>query len=347
MDVFATMDQRMTLADVAAHAQRAERLGYTGLHVPEAVHDGFLMSLRALEHTSALRVATSVSLAFPRSPMTTAYAAWDLAAFSGGRFELGLGSQVRGNVEGRFGVAWSAPVPRMREYVSSLRAIFASWQDGAPLDVAGEHYRFGRMQPFFNPGPLACGPPRVAIGAVGPAMTRLAGEVADAVVTHPTNASPLVLRERVAARVAEGERKGGRAAGACAIVAGGFVATGRDDAAVAASRESIREYLGFLYSTPNYAGALALHGFAHLQPLLAQRARAGQWSEMRGAIPDALLDALVPAAPYAEIADRLLDWFNGLCAGLTFPLPVDPADDALAAAAIERLRAVPLRDASR
>jgi probable F420-dependent oxidoreductase len=338
MRVVATMDQRLPLADVAAHAQRAERLGYDLLHVPEAVHDGFLVSLRALEHTTRLRVATSVALAFPRSPMTTAYAAWDLAAFSNGRFELGLGSQVRGNVEGRFGVAWTAPVPRMREYVGALRAIFAAWQDGARLDFAGEHYRFGRMQPFFAPGALASGPPPIALGAVGPAMTRLAGEVADAVVTHPTNASPRVLRERVAVRVAEGERKGGRAPGACAVVAGGFVATGRDAAAVAAARESIREYLGFLYSTPNYAGALELHGFADLQPLLQQQARAGEWAAMRSAIPDALLDAVVPAAPYAEIADVLLAWFGGLCAALTFPVPADPADDALAAAAIAHLR---------
>jgi probable F420-dependent oxidoreductase len=336
--VVATMDQRMSIADVAAHARRAERLGYDQLHVPEAVHDGFLASLRALEHTTRICVATSVALAFPRSPMTTAYAAWDLAAFSGGRFELGLGSQVRGNVEGRFGVAWSAPVPRMREYVGALRAIFASWQDGVPLDVAGEHYRFGRMQPFFSPGRLETGPPRVALGAVGPAMTRLAGEVADAVVTHPTNASPRVLRERVAARVAEGERKAGRAAGACAIVAGGFVATGRDATAVAAARESIREYLGFLYSTPNYAGALELHGFADLQPSLQRLARAGRWGEMRSAIPDALLDEVVPAAPYGEIADLLRERFDGLCDALTFPVPADPADDALAAQAIARLR---------
>ena len=337
MQVLATMDQRMPLADVAAHARRAERLGYDGLHVPEAVHDGFLGSLRALEHTTSLGVTTSVALALPRSPMTVAYAAWDLAAFSGGRFELGLGTQVRQNVEQRFGVAWSAPVPRMREYVGALRAIFATWQDGAPLDFAGEHYRFGRMQPFFAPGPLASGPPRIALGAVGPAMTRLAGEVADAVLTHPTNASPLVLRERTAPKVAEGERRATRAPGACAIVAGGFVATGRDAAAVRAAREGIRDYLGFLYSTPSYAGALALHGLPDLQPALQRLARERRWDAMKSAVPDALLDATVPAAPYGEIAALLRERFGGLCAGIAFPVPADPADDALAAAAIAAL----------
>jgi probable F420-dependent oxidoreductase len=338
MHVFATMDQRLPLAAVAAHAQRAERLGYTGLHVPEAVHDGLLMALRALEHTTALRVSTSVLLAFPRSPMTTAYAAWDLAAFSGGRFELGLGSQVKGNVEGRFGVAWSAPVPRLREYVKALRAIWSCWQDGTPLDFAGEHYRFARMQPFFNPGPIESPAIRIALGAVGPLMTRLAGEVADVLVTHPTHASPPVLRERARPKVAEGLQRAERAADACAIVAGGFIATGRDATAVAAERERIREYLGFLYSTPQYWPALEVHGFADVGRHLHQLARESRWGEMRAAIPDALLDALVPAAPYAEIADVLRTWFGDLCAGVTFPVPADPADDALAAAAVARLR---------
>jgi probable F420-dependent oxidoreductase len=338
VNVFATMDQRMSLADVAAHAQRAERLGYTGLHVPEAVHDGLLMSLRALEHTTTLRVATSVLLAFPRSPMTTAYAAWDLAALSGGRFELGLGSQVRGNIEGRFGVAWSAPVPRLREYVRALRAIWTCWQDGTPLDFDGEQYRFARMQSFFNPGPIEDPSLRIALGAVGPAMTRLAGEVADVLVTHPTNASPRVLRERARPKLAEGLQRAGRTTDACAIVAGGFVATGRDAAAVATERERIREYLGFLYSTPQYWPALEVHGFADVGRHLHQLAREARWGEMRAAIPAALLDALVPAAPYAEIADLLRAWFGELCTGITFPVPTDPADDALAARAIAQLR---------
>ena len=339
MHVFATTDQRLSLRDIAAHAQRAERLGYTGLHVPEAVHDGLLMAMRALEHTTTLRVTTSVLLAFPRSPMTTAIAAWDLAALSGGRFELGLGSQVRGNVEGRFGVPWSAPVPRLREYVGALRAIWSCWQDGTPLDFAGELYRFGRMQPFFNPGPIEDPAIPIALGAVGPLMTRLAGEVADALVTHPTNASPRVLRERTRPKVAEGLQRAGRAADACAIVAGGFVATGRDATAVAAERERIREYLGFLYSTPNYGPALEVHGFAEIGRELHQLARAGRWNEMRAAIPDELLAVLVPEAPYGEIADLLRAWFGDLCDGITFPMPADPADDALAAAAIARLRA--------
>jgi probable F420-dependent oxidoreductase len=339
LEVWATMDQRLALRDVPAHARRAERLGYTGLHVPEAVHDGLLAAALALEHTSALRVATSVLVAFPRSPMVVAHAAWDLAAFSGGRFELGLGSQVRGNVEQRYGVAWTAPVPRMREYVGALRAIWRAWQEGAPLAFEGAHYRFGRMQPFFAPGPIEPGPPRVALGAVGPAMTRLAGEVADTLVTHPTQAAPAMLRVRVLPAIAEGERRADRAAGACAIVSGGFVATGPDEAAVRAERERIREYLGFLYSTPPYAPALEVLGVPELGRELHALARAGRWAEMPVRVPDDLVDAVAPAAPHAEIAAVLRARLHGLCAGLTFPMPADPAHDASARAAIAALRA--------
>ena len=130
IEVFATMEVRPPLAEAAAHARRAERLGYHGLSVPEAVHDGMLVALLCLEHTRELRVATGAIVAFARSPMLVAQGAWDLQRLSGGRFELGLGSQVKGNLEGRFGVAWAPPAPRMRDYVRALRAVFARWQDG-------------------------------------------------------------------------------------------------------------------------------------------------------------------------------------------------------------------------
>ena len=150
MEVWASMDQRMTLGEVPAHAQRAEALGYAGLNVPDAVHDGLLLAQAALAATTRLRVATSVLVAFPRSPMNVAHAAWDLASVSGGRFELGLGSQVKGNIVGRYSAIWSSPVPRMREYVGALRAIFDCWQNGTPLSFQGEHYVFTRMQPFLQ-----------------------------------------------------------------------------------------------------------------------------------------------------------------------------------------------------
>jgi probable F420-dependent oxidoreductase len=336
--VYATMEPGMPLREVPEHARRAERLGYTGLSVPEAVHDGFLTALLALQATRTLRVATHVALAFPRSPMTVAHAAWDLQSVSEGRFELGLGSQVKANVEGRFSVAWSPPVPRMREYLAALRAIWDCWQDGTRLAFRGRHYRFERMQPFFVPGPLA--EPRIPIhlGAVGRGMTRLAGEAADAIVTHPTQTSARMLRERTVPDLEIGARRAGRARRDVEILAGAFVATGATPAAVAAERERIREYLAFLYSTPQYASALEVHGWPEVGPRLRELARAGRWGEMKDVVGDGILDALVPAAPYDEIADRLREWYGGLAEGLTLRMPEDPRDDARAAAVIEKLR---------
>ena len=228
IEVFATMEVRQPLAEAGAHARRAEQLGYDGLSVPEAVHDGMLVALLCLEHTSRLRVATGAIVAFARSPMLTAQGAWDLQRLSGGRFELGLGSQVKGNLEGRFGVAWSPPAPRMRDYVLALRAIFARWQDGTPLAFESAHYRLTRMQPYFDPGPLEHPRLPIWLGAVNPGMTRVAGEVADGVLMHPTNSDPRTLREVTQPALAAGAARSGRRAGDVAIQACPFIATGRN-----------------------------------------------------------------------------------------------------------------------
>ena len=210
MQIHAGMDQRMPLAQVGAYARRVEAIGFDGLNVPDAVHDGLLTATVALRETTRLKVATSVLVAFPRSPMNVAHAAWDLQAFSGGRFELGLGTQVRGNIVGRYSTPWEPPVPRMREYVHALHAIWNCWQEGGPLDFQGSSYRFTKMQPFFNPGPIEHPEIPILLGAVGPKMTRLVGEVADGMLSHPTNSSPRYLREVTIPELAAGAVDAGR-----------------------------------------------------------------------------------------------------------------------------------------
>ncbi|MDG2334806.1 MAG: TIGR03617 family F420-dependent LLM class oxidoreductase [Myxococcota bacterium] len=324
MQVWASMDQRMTLAEVAAHARRAEALGYDGLNVPDAVHDGLLVAQAALAATQRLRVATSVLVVFPRSPMNVAHAAWDLQAVSGGRFELGVGSQVRGNIRGRYSTEWTPPVPRMREYIGALRAIFACWQDGAPLAFEGEHYRFSRMQPFFNPGPLEGERIKIHLGAIGPLMTALAGEAADGLMCHPTNSSPRYLEEVVRPRLEVGRLRGGRAAESVELMAADLAATGPDPAAVAAAREGLRELFGFLFSTPAYWPSLDLYGWEDVGRDLHAMTREGRWQEMTPRISDEMLDVLVPTGTYGEIADLLRARYRGLATRLTFPMPDDP-----------------------
>jgi probable F420-dependent oxidoreductase len=338
MQIYAGMDQRLALADVAGYARRVEAMGFDGLNVPDAVHDGLLTATVALQATTRLRVATSVLVAFPRSPMNVAHAAWDLQRFSGGRFELGLGSQVRGNIVGRYSTPWSPPVPRMREYVQSLHAIWECWQHGDKLVFEGAHYRFTKMQPFFDPGPLDTAPPPVLLGAVGPRMTALVGEVADGIMTHPTHSAPRYLREVTIPEIRRGCERAGRDTRPSLRVAG-FVATGATPDDVASEREKIRELLTFLYSTPAYWRSLDLHGWGAVGRELHELTRAGRWGDMAGRVHDEMLDALVPSAPYDQIDTVLRSWYSGISDQITFPVPPDPRLDAPAAAVIDRLHA--------
>jgi len=323
MRVYAGMSDRVGLRDVIPYAQRVEALGYDGLHVPETVHDGLAASLLALEHTTRLTVRTSVVLAFPRSPMLTAYGAWDLAAFSDGRFQLGLGTQIKQNVVGRFSVPWTDPVHRMREYVESLRAIWHSFQTGEPLHYEGRNYTFTRLQPFFNPGPLPDGsaPPSIWLGGVNEGMVSLAGSHADGIVTHPTNSNPRYLREICLPALGPDLRPGFQ------IVSGSQYITGPSQADVDRNREHHRRLLAFLYSTPPYRRTLTLHGWDDLGERLQAITRTQAWDTLHEHVTDEVLDALLPQATWDELPAVIDAWFGDLCDGVILPLPEDPAND--------------------
>ena len=341
MHVFAGMSDRVGLRDVISYAQRVEALGYDGLHVPETVHDGLAASLLALEHTSKLVVRTSVVLAFPRSPMLTAYGTWDLAAFSGGRFQLGLGTQIKQNVVGRFSVPWTEPVTRMREYIESLRAIWASFATGASLQYAGLNYTFTRLQPFFNPGPLADGvaSPTIWLGGVNEGMVSLAGSHGDGLVTHPTNSNPRYLREICLPAIEAGRLRSDRDQSRFQIISGSQYVTGPTRAEVDNNREHHRRLLAFLYSTPPYRRTLALHGWEDLGERLQTITRTQQWDALHEHVTDEVIDALVPQGTWDQLPDLIDQWFGGLCTGVILPLPEDPGNDSRFAEIIAAVQA--------
>lgn len=341
MQVWASVDDvRMPLARMAAHAQRAERLGFDGLVVPEAAYDAIPAATLALASTTRLRVATGVIVAFARSPMLVAQDSWALAQLSGGRFAIGLGPQVRGNVEGRFGMPWSAPAARMRDYVGALRACFEAFQTGEPLAYRSASYSLTRMQPFFKPDAL---PPEHAhipvwLGAIGPLMTAVAGEVADCVIAHPTNSSPTYLRDAMRPRLAEGAAKAGRAASAIRLIANPMVATGPDTACVAREREAAREVLAFTYSTPAYWGTLEHHGWGDVGRALLAKTRANDWAGMKSVITDEMLEVLVPSAGFSEIAALIRTRYAGSADGISLRMPADSMHDAAFARVVSELR---------
>lgn len=339
MRVYAGMDPALPLTEVAAHARRVEALGYDGLHVAETVHDSLSVALLALEHTTRLTVRTAVTLAFVRSPTLVAYQAWDLQAFSGGRFELGLGTQIRQNIEGRYGVAWSDPIERMEDYVGALRDLFDSFSTGAPLDHRGPAYELTRLQPYFNPGPDdAVAHPAIVLGGVGPRSCRLAGRVADGFVTHPTNSNPRYLVEVCRTALAEGAAEAGRSLDDLELIAGTQVITGADAERLDAERERQRRLLAFLYSTPAYRRTLELYGWEHLAGALQDLIRHDRWEELGSLITDEVIDTLVPTARMEELPDLLLERFGNLCDGVLLSVPADPDLDAPLSRAISRLQ---------
>jgi probable F420-dependent oxidoreductase len=336
--VFAATPEDMSPGEIGAHAARAEAMGFDGLQVPDAIHDGLLLAAMALNATDKLIVGTGVLVAFPRSPMTVAIASWDLQNMSGGRFELGLGTQIKPNIEQRYSARWDSPVPQLREYVQSLKAIFHSFQTGDKLNFKGEHYTFTRLQPFFNPGPIDHPDIPILCGAVGPAMTRMVGRVADGMITHPTNTPPEYIREICLPRLQAGFDKAGRDSSDFKLVLGPLTATGKNEEIVSAQWEKQRNLLGFLYSTPAYWPSLELFGWEEKGQQLLDMTRTGNWQEMPKIVTDDMLQKFVPRGTYDQISSIYRERYGNLSRRITFPLPDDSADDVLAAQAIARLK---------
>jgi probable F420-dependent oxidoreductase len=337
--VFAATPETMGPEEIGLHAARAEAMGFDGLQVPDAIHDGLLLSAMALQATQKLIVGTGVLVAFPRSPMTVAVAAWDLQRMSTGRFELGLGTQVKSNIQQRYSARWDSPVPQLREYVQSLKAIFHSFQTGEGLGFEGEHYRFTKLQPFFNPGPIAHPEIPILCGAVGPDMMMMVGRIADGMITHPTNTAAEYVRDVCLPRLKAGFEKAGRDGKNFKLILGPLCATGKTERIVAAQWEKQRALLGFLYSTPAYWPSLELFGLQDKGQQLLDLTRSGNWQDMPTIMTDDMLEKFVPRGTYDEIAEVYRERYAELSTRITFPLPEDPADDSFAAEAIARLKA--------
>ena len=310
MRVFTTVPQE-NLREVAAAARGAEADGYDGVVATENKHDPFLALAIAAAETGRIELHTAVAIAFARTPMAVAQTGWDLAGASGGRFVIGLGSQVRAHNERRFSVPWSPPAPRMREYVEVLRAIWRCWRTGEKPDYEGRHYRFTLMTPNFAPEPIAAPPPAVMIAAVGPAMLRLAGEACDGVKLHGF-CTRRYLEEAVMPQLAAGFAKSGRRRENFEISGGGFLATGPDDATVARMFEWVRQRVAFYGSTPAYYPVLALHGLEDLGHKLNLMVRQGKWAEMAEEVPDDVARLFAAVGRWDEIAGAIQDRFGGI-----------------------------------
>jgi probable F420-dependent oxidoreductase len=299
------------LRDVAGLARAAEEIGFAALWTPETGHNPFLPLALAAEHSQRLGLGTAVAIAFPRSPMVTAQIAWDLAAFSGGRFTLGLGTQVRAHIERRFSAPFDQPVARLRDYILALRAIWNSFQGGARLSYRGEFYQHTLMTPFFNPGPIDHPAIPIYIAGVNSRLAQLAGELCDGFHAHPLTTAKY-LREQLRPQIAAGAAKAGRDPSACVVAGSAFVITGHDSETTERSRAFVKQQIAFYASTPTYRPVLACHGWESVGEALSQLASQQRWGEMPALVHNEMLAALAVEAPPERLGAALRERFDGL-----------------------------------
>ncbi len=292
------------IAATGAAARAAEDLGYDGVLSFEGPHDPFLPLVLAARDTERVELTTAIAIAFARNPMNCAHIANDLQLISGGRFNLGLGTQIRPHIERRFSQTWSKPNARMREFVQAIRAIWRTWSEGERLDFRGEFYTHTLMTPVFNPGANPHGPPPIFLAGFGPGMVRVVGEVADGWILHPLH-SPSFVETVTLPALREGLARSGRAEGAVQISCQTIVMLGANDEQIAKARDGARAQLSFYSSTPAYRGVLDHHGWGDIQPELNRLSKQGKWLEMMAFITDDMLDVIGVSGTPAEAGTKV------------------------------------------
>lgn len=313
------------LQDVAKNAAAAEAAGYSGAWTAEVAHDPFLPLLLAAEHTTDLELGTSIAVAFARNPMTLANTAWDLQAYSKGRFVLGLGSQIKPHITKRFSMEWSHPAARMREMILAIRAIWNTWLTGERLTFRGEFYTHTLMTPFFTPSASELngfGPPKIFLAGVGELMTEVAGEVCDGFICHGFT-TERYLREVTLPALERGRAKAGKTMEGFEIVGPSFVVTGGSDADIETAATATRQQIAFYGSTPAYRKVLDLHGWGGLQDELNTLSKKGEWETMGTLITDEILDTFAVVGNPEAIAPELSSRYGDIIQRISFYTPYD------------------------
>lgn len=331
------VSMRLDLLEVGKMAREVEALGYDGLASGETKNDPYLPLVLAAPATERIRLTTAVVIAFPRSPTATALIAWDLQAMSKGRFVLGLGPQVKGHIERRFGIPWAPPLPRMRDYILALRAVWSSWQNRVPLNFQSEHYTLSLMVPLFDPGPIEYPDIPIQLAAVNKGMCRLAGELCQGVRPHPI-CTPKYIADVMVPAIQAGARKAGRDLTGFEIVPSPLIATAPTRAGLDERIRDVRARVSFYASTRTYGEVFRHHGWGALVDELHQLSVEKRWDEMPKRITDEVLGTIAVIATHDEIAAKLEKRYGGVATGLEWGLPVrSPADREALRAAIAEL----------
>ena len=329
---------------VAEQSRLAEERGYDGLTADETSHEPFTRLTLAAEHTRRPGLSTGVAIAFPRAPYVMAQLAWALQGFSGGRFSLGLGTQVKGHIERRYSLPWTAPGPRLRDYILCMRAIWDCWQHGTKPEFESEHYRFLLQNPQSAAPPIEHPDIEILIAAVNPYNARLAGELGHGIVVHAFSTFRYTSEVLIPA-AREGARRAGRDPSGVQVRGGGFLVTGRDEQELAQAREAARRRISYYGSTRSYSSVLKLHGWddeaAHLHRLSVQ----GRWEEMVEVVTDEMLEQFCVIGTWDELPGRIREAYGGLNTHVGLGIaPRDPDEEARLRELIAELRTIPSSD---
>lgn len=297
-----TVPQR--LAEIGALARRTQAAGFSGLLFTETGRTPYMNAAVASQAAPGLELLTGVAVAFPRSPFVTAATAWELQEATGGKFRLGLGTQVRTHVVRRYGTTFERPGPRLRDYVRAVKACFAAFRHGR-LDHHGEFYELDFITPQWSAGPIDAPDPAIDVAAVNPWMLRMAGEVADGVHVHPLG-EPGYLARHVVPNIAEGAQKAGRSPNDVAVIVPVMTIVGDSDQERDAQRENVRASLSFYGSTPNYAFIWDEAGFEGTTARLREKQKAGDFAGMVAQISDEHVAAFAVESTWDGLADALI-----------------------------------------
>jgi probable F420-dependent oxidoreductase len=302
------------LGKIADLARRTQAAGFSGLLFTETGRTAYLNAAVASQAAPDLELSTGVAVAFPRSPFVTAATAWELQEATGGKFRLGLGTQVRTHVVRRYGMAFERPGPRLRDYVQAVKACFTAFRTGT-LDHHGDFYDLDFITPQWSPGPIAPPDPKVDVAAVNPWMLRMAGEVADGVHVHPLG-EPGYLTRHVVPNVADGATNAGRSSSDIAVIVPVMTIVGDSDEERAHERELVRASMSFYGSTPNYAFIWDEAGFEGTTARIRAKQKAGDFAGMAAQITDEHIAIFATESPWDSLADALAAKYSGIATHL-------------------------------
>ena len=314
------------LEQMPALARFADETGFDGIWTFETAHEPFLPLVLVAEHSRRLSVGTSIAVAFARSPATLASISWDLARFSEGRFILGLGTQVKGHNERRFGVKWDKPVEKMREVILAVRAIWDCWQNKTRLNFQGEYFKLTLMTPFFSPAPHEYHRIPIFIAGVNRRMCQLGGELCEGFHVHPLH-SARYLSDIVLPNIEQGLQKAGRQRQDIELSSSIFVIPTDDPKEAARYDAEVRQQISFYASTPPYRPVFDLEGWGDVADQLKAFAARGRWNDMPALITDEMLERLALRGTWADLPEKVLEKYSGLLDRVSYYFPVVPGKD--------------------